>query len=84
MVVGRFLRHAPVSSRRSPRPAPLVPLLMSRRVVPLTADTATIESKSGARLTYRRHQLGGGVVPPWDLVEFSSSPGGSCVRLKAE
>jgi hypothetical protein len=44
----------------------LVPLLMGRRVVALTADTATIESKSGARLTYRRHQLGGGVVPLWD------------------
>jgi hypothetical protein len=45
----------------------LVPLLMGQRVVALTADTATIESKSGARLTYRRHQLGGGVVPLWDL-----------------
>jgi hypothetical protein len=38
-----------------------------RRLVALTADSATIETASGGRLTYRRVPRNEGQVPAWEL-----------------
>ena len=44
-------------------------LLNGRRLVIVTADTAVIETVTGARLTYRRKPTGPGSVLPWELAK---------------
>jgi hypothetical protein len=52
--------------------AGLIWLMAGRRLVALTADSATIETASGGRLTYRRVPDDPGRVLAWDLCEAAS------------
>jgi hypothetical protein len=46
----------------------LLLLLRGGRVIALTAASAVIEQRSGARLTYTRRAVESDVVPVWDLI----------------
>jgi hypothetical protein len=50
--------------------AGLLSLLNGRKLVPLTADTATIETPAGGRQTYRRQVTEAGrVVLAWEMAQ---------------
>jgi hypothetical protein len=59
-------------------------LLNGRRLVALTADSATIETASGGRLTYRRVPWNEGQVPAWELDTSGVMSGGASVATSGE
>ena len=59
-------------------------LLNGRRLVALTADSATIETVSGSRLTYRRVPRNEGQVLAWELDTCRLMSGGASVATSGE